>query len=361
MVELHCFDAEWIRLTCRKGLKAHPHIVEKSIRALALLDHLARRDMAFVFKGGTSLLLHLSPIRRLSIDIDIVCRAPEAELDRTVRDIKGLQPFLDCAEDDRGNRGLPKRRHFRFTYDRLPKGDPRPVILLDVVEERECNLPLTEKPIHTEFIETTEDTLVTVPTVEGLLGDKLTAFAPNTIGVPFERPDGASQALQVAKQMFDVGELFSAATNTAQVVAAYDASFHQESGYRGDVYSKEAVLRDTIDTCYRFCGQLLRRFPKEPDSIYLIDGTTALQNHLVNHRFHPQFEAKIAAAKAACTAALVLSGDTDRDIAGLKFAPEVVEELRKLELTGDLAPLNRLKKANPEAFHYWTVVQDILS
>ena len=41
--------------------------------------------MQFIFKGGTSLLLHMPQVRRLSRDIDNVCGRPAAELDAVVR------------------------------------------------------------------------------------------------------------------------------------------------------------------------------------------------------------------------------------------------------------------------------------
>jgi len=34
-----------------------------------------------IFKGGTCLLLRLHTLRRLSIDVDIICRSPAEELD----------------------------------------------------------------------------------------------------------------------------------------------------------------------------------------------------------------------------------------------------------------------------------------
>ena len=48
-------------------------LVEKTIRAFSLLEALARSGCPFIFKGGSSLMLHLSSSKRLSIDIDIIC------------------------------------------------------------------------------------------------------------------------------------------------------------------------------------------------------------------------------------------------------------------------------------------------
>jgi hypothetical protein len=51
--------------------------------------------------------------------------------------------------------------------------------------------------------------LVTVPTVDAIIGDKLTAFAPNTIGIPYFRgKDNQSFSMEIIKQLFDLGKLF---------------------------------------------------------------------------------------------------------------------------------------------------------
>lgn len=64
---------EWIaEAAVRLGIRDCA-LVEKTIRAFSLLEALARSGCPFVFKGGSSLMLHLNTSRRLSIDIDIIC------------------------------------------------------------------------------------------------------------------------------------------------------------------------------------------------------------------------------------------------------------------------------------------------
>ncbi|MFH1029111.1 MAG: nucleotidyl transferase AbiEii/AbiGii toxin family protein, partial [Pseudomonadota bacterium] len=67
----------------------------------ALLGHLAESGLEFVFKGGTSLLLHAPAIRRLSIDIDIICCSPAEALDRVLQQISKVAPFIDYKDDER--------------------------------------------------------------------------------------------------------------------------------------------------------------------------------------------------------------------------------------------------------------------
>ena len=47
-------------------------------------------------------------------------------------------------------------------------------------------------------------TKVVCPSKECLLGDKLTAYAPHTTGIPY----GKGKELEMAKQLFDVAALF---------------------------------------------------------------------------------------------------------------------------------------------------------
>ena len=91
--------------------------MEKCIHALQLLGLLAESGLPFVFKGGTSMVLLLDRLRRLSIDIDIVSESPEAvDLD-FLRRLAQDSRFVRVEEDDRGDHRLPHRRHFKFFYN----------------------------------------------------------------------------------------------------------------------------------------------------------------------------------------------------------------------------------------------------
>ena len=85
MIHPQCFTTDWL---CRQGKaigSSNLVLLEKAIVALQLIGHLAESDLPLQFKGGTSLLLRLNPIRRLSIDVDIVTQAEAAELERLAR------------------------------------------------------------------------------------------------------------------------------------------------------------------------------------------------------------------------------------------------------------------------------------
>lgn len=83
MIAEICFTADWLERKRTELGGVDPALLERALHAFALLGHLAESDLEFVFKGGTSLLLHVPVIRRLSIDIDILCAAPAEVLDRS--------------------------------------------------------------------------------------------------------------------------------------------------------------------------------------------------------------------------------------------------------------------------------------
>jgi len=245
MIAEICFTANWLDKK-RKELKGvDPSLLERALHAFALLGHLAESDLKFVFKGGTSLLLHVPVIRRLSIDIDILCSAPTAELDRVLAEVANVPPFIRYEEDERGSRGLPERRHFKFFYTPLVAGNPAPYVFLDVVEEPHVPHEVIDKQITPEILEIRREIQVTVPTVESLLADKLTAFAPRTIGVPFQPANGSPpDTMQIVKQLFDVGELFSLAEDLAAVRRVYQKIFAQENVYRGGGFAPADALEE---------------------------------------------------------------------------------------------------------------------
>ena len=174
MIEGDCFTRECID---RIGgeLNADRGLLEKAIHAFALLGRLVEAEMNFVFKGGTSLLLHLPEPQRLSIDIDIITAEDDERIDSLAPIFAERLPFIGFSEDDRGHRGLPERRHFKYEFNSVISGNVE-YVLLDIVKERDCRIPTEKKPIVSRIFDVDRELYVTVPTVEGLLGDKLTAF-----------------------------------------------------------------------------------------------------------------------------------------------------------------------------------------
>jgi len=244
MIEQHCFQKEWVDAKRAELGGGDPVLIEKTIHAFALLAHLAHRNVPMVFKGGTSLLLRLPQIRRLSIDVDILCELPNAKLNSVLAEVATMLPFLRYEEDLRGDNRLPKRQHFKFFYNPFDQKNPGAYVLLDVVEEKRLHPHIEPVVIQSPLFSMQEEVRVDVPTIEGLLGDKLTAFAPNTVGIPCRE----DSAMQVMKQLFDVADLFDAAQDFAAVAQVYHAIFDAENSYRGNPFTDHDALADTVET-----------------------------------------------------------------------------------------------------------------
>lgn len=352
MISSQCFTAKWLQAKKRDLKAGDLGLLERAVHALALLGHLAESDLDFVFKGGTSLLLHVPVIRRLSIDIDILCLVTDAELHDILGEVAAMPPFLRYEKDERGERGLPRRSHFRFFYKPLVTGNPAPYVFLDIVEESHIPHEVIYKPIALPFLEIDREVRVKIPTVESLLADKLSAFAPRTIGVLFLSQKGLpTDTMQIVKQLFDVGELFSLAENLNAIRQTYKRIFDLENGYRGGHFTLADVLNDTLDASLRLCMHRLKGVTDHLAALSLEDGARRLASHLVNHRFNLG-TAKVAAAKAGLLSRLILSEVANPSISSWRGKPDHID-LRLLSIEGDWERLNRLKPILPEAFYYW--------
>ena len=362
MFSADSYTSPWLARQARALGGCQPDLLERCVHALTLLRHLSETGLPFVFKGGTSLLLHLNPVRRLSIDIDIVCGAPAADMTRLVDMIGRRAPFLGAEEDARGVRDLPQRRHFKF-YFRSALGQQAELpVLLDVVEEHRPVHTTLQRAIRTPFLEPESEVFVTVPTIESLLGDKLTAFAPTTTGVPLRKPDGsAADVMQVTKQLFDVGVLFDAASDFAQMGQSYDAISALESGYRATRPTREAALDDTIKACLSLTATKAPVLALYPDAPLLHNGFERMAGHLTWAGFGREHRRTLA-AKAVVLAAHLRAG-RNFDFATRRYtgSPEQIATLRAATLNGTShAWLDGLKAVNPEAYHYWLAASQLL-
>lgn len=354
MISPECFEKAWVLKKASEIGCRNPVMLEKTIVALQLLGHLAESGLPIQFKGGSSLLLRLNPIRRLSIDVDIVTQAKAEELIAVLERVSRLMPLVGYAHDAQRDKELPPKKHFRIFYPSVvePKNDH---VLIDVLFESQVAPHCEPVIINTPFITPEREVRVAVPTMNSLLGDKLTAFAPRTIGIlyhPLRKTD-------IAKQLFDVGVIFDAATDLGVAADVYAATHARQLVYRKAAFSLADTLNDSIEAALLYSQLELRGGAKTEHGLFLQDGVTALQNHLVNQPFRRD-EARIAAAKVACVAAWIHRRPAGVTIEQLRFQAGRVAELRDLQFQAPWTPLTRLKGGNAQAFHYWYQAQRML-
>jgi hypothetical protein len=349
MIDLKCFSQNWITERART-LHCQQELLERAIIAFQLLANLGESGLPFQFKGGTSLLLRLPAIRRLSIDIDIVTQATPDQVPAALESFGRQAPFYYFSHDARRDAALPPKKHFQFLFNSALTNMRQPV-LLDVLFEPAPMPHIEPVAIQTPFFECTRAVHVQVPTINALLGDKLTAFAPTTIGIPYTS-GGETRQTDIIKQLFDVAALFDAATDL-QVVAEVHRHIHaRQCIYRGHPYAIAETLDDAIQAAVLLTAHDLPGFQNTDNSRLLRNGVTSLQNHLVNCRFGPD-EARQAAGKLACLAAWIKRRPAHRPIESLRYDADRVSELKDKTIGPPWSVLDRLKRINPEAFHYW--------
>ena len=275
-------------------------LVERLIYAFGLLQSLALVKLPFIFKGGTSVILHLETPHRLSTDIDILVN-PDTDIDKYIREASGIFPFIGYQEDMRTSNSTIIKRHFRFEYSPLTSQNPV-TILLDVVFAENPYMHTIQLPVkNTYLISDDKELFVTVPAINSLVADKLTAFAPHTTGVLF----GCGKNLEIIKQFFDISVLAEYISDIAEVHHSYTSVVAAEIAYRGNSISTREVLYDTINTalCIAGLGKIRKR-----DYAELKDGIDRIQSHIVG-RYSADAAAR-QAGKIAYLAACLLTEQT---------------------------------------------------
>ena len=193
MIDKKTLEIDWINEVSAKNRKADKILIEKVIRVLFLLEGLARIGLDFVFKGGTALMLLMDSSKRLSIDIDIILPKEPAELEKLFEEIIAKQFFTRFKLQQRSSESKIKKAHYKFFYKPVHKTlSEEEYVLLDILFEKANYQNIIKVPISSKFIKSTGENLnVSVPSREDILGDKLTAFAPNTTGIPYFKKDNS--------------------------------------------------------------------------------------------------------------------------------------------------------------------------
>ena len=107
MITQNSFTIDWINQVSKRH-KADKILIEKSIRALSLLEGLSESSLPFVFKGGTALMLIFKEPHRLSIDIDIILPLSNQNLTATLQQIAIVKGFSRIEEHSRKFGIVPK-------------------------------------------------------------------------------------------------------------------------------------------------------------------------------------------------------------------------------------------------------------
>ena len=173
MINQSELSAEWLNKISKQHRNADKILVEKVIRALLLLEGLAEKNLPFIFKGGTALMLHFNSAKRLSIDIDIILSNEIENLESILDAIAEEQGFLRKELQHRSTNSKIKKEHYKFFYTPLHKTKKdEEYVLLDILFEDVNYVNIISLPIQSDFVPQSDKPLqVNVPSLEDILGD----------------------------------------------------------------------------------------------------------------------------------------------------------------------------------------------
>lgn len=296
MLSREIFTLEYIR-GLQKKYKKDPGLLERVMYAFGLLEALAQVGMDFVFKGGTSLLLLTEHPLRLSTDIDIIVE-PGTDVEKFVMEAAKIFPFKHHEKQSRKGKNRIEKAHYKFMYaSPILKKDF--YILLDIVFMESPYAALVEREIQNDILLTTgESSKIVMPSANCILGDKMTAFAPHTTGIPL----GTKKELEIMKQLYDVATLSEIFTDQQELWETYDRVVAEEIAFRDIAEDRESVLRDTIRTAACIIG----RGCTDPEEYPMyVEGANALDSHILQGKYNGE-RAAIDACQVMYLAACVL-------------------------------------------------------
>lgn len=325
--------------------KGDPGLIERTLYAFGLLEALVKVGLDFTFKGGTSLLLLLPKPKRLSTDIDIVVD-PGTDIADYIEKASHIFPFMTMEEQKRVGKNNILKRHFKFTYESPVRRGPL-YILLDVLFEKNHYEKIIEKEITNELLITEGDNMyVKLPSIDCVLGDKLTAFAPYTTGIPLR----AKKDLEVIKQFYDVSTLIDNFEIFDDVRKTFFSISDSELRYRGNKSSVNQALEDTIQAavCIGSRGKT-----SAEDFVSYLQGTRDIVNHIFDRGFNME-TAAIMAPKIIYMAACLLTDTPFEKILDM-------DSLRHENLTQkDLLTMKAFRKTRSNGYGYLVLADRLL-
>jgi len=297
-------------------------------------------------------MLHLNSTKRLSIDIDIIIQEEPENLDEILDKVAEEQGFIRKEEHRRIATTKIDKAHYKFFYTPLHKtSKEEEYVLLDILFEAVQYKSLVQIKIQSSFVPDTDSPLtVKSPCLEDVTGDKLTAFAPNTTGIPYFKKED-SMSMEIIKQLYDIGNLADNVADIEIIKTTFKKFATTELSYREkDNLSEQDVLEDIFQTALCI---VTRGIDGKGDFKQLQQGIQRITRFVFSESYHLE-KAITHASKAAYLATLI------------KYDAKSIEkysnplQMKDWTISDPMnTKLNRLKKSNPEAFFYWYKIYEL--
>lgn len=315
-------------------------LLEKTIGALYLVENLVRSGLDFIFKGGTSLVLLLNKLKRFSVDVDIITEESRERVHQCLQDlIKNQDLFTRFEENIRENSAskIMDLQHYKFFFKSATDGSEK-YILLDVAYENNKYPEIISMNIKSEKLKIESDLTVKLPSIESILGDKLTVLATKTTGISYN----STKELELMKQLYDVDKLFNESENVDIIRKSFIGIANKELKYRKLF---EVTYGDVLNDIKDFCQDII--LLKQEHIGKINTGIKSLKSFIIEEKFLIDIETLTAASKILYLISLIekesqcIERYNDNSIISEIIIPA---EYKKR--------LNKIKKYNEEAYYY---------
>ena len=321
--------------------KADIQLLEKTIGALYLVESLVNSGLNFVFKGGTSLVLLLNEIKRFSVDVDIITKEDKKMVIKCIKNIIESQDFFIKYEENKRNNSASKRmelEHYKFFFNSVTDNSEK-YILLDVAYESNKYPVTINRNIECLKLNVSSEYIVNLPSVESILGDKLTVLAPNTTGIHYN----SDKELELMKQLYDVDKLFNEAEYIDIVKKSFINIANREIKYRK---LKEITYEDVLEDIRDFCiDTILQNNIENQHDVNI--GMKKLQGFIIENKFRREQEVLTAVGKVLYLMKLIKNDENkiERYTKESKLKDITIpEKFRKI--------LKKMNNYNEEAYYY---------
>ena len=220
-------------------------MIEKFILDFEGFYHILKEIPDSVIKGGMAVPFHLKDptIRRLSTDIDIVTSLSQSEVEDAMKKIgqqtAGMIEIGNPHEPEKPTLSLPLLTYY-CKYDSLFSEDQE--ITIEIIYDHDKSASTKTITSNFNILGFELDFPITVYDQGSLIGDKLTTFAFNTVGLKGRRTSN------IPKQIYDVSKLIRLLQDPLPVEeicnSIENTSQHQLSYIQSPNFNFQDILKD---------------------------------------------------------------------------------------------------------------------
>ena len=316
-------------------------LLEKTIGALYLVESLVNSGLNFVFKGGTSLVLLLNEIKRFSVDVDIITEESKERVNECIENIIQSQNLFTRYEENRRDNSASQRmdlEHYKFFFNSVTDNSEK-YILLDIAYESNKYPVTINKKIECSKLNISSEYMVNLPSVESILGDKLTVLAPKTTGIHYN----SDKELELMKQLYDVDKLFNEAQDLEVVKASFINIANREIEYRK---LREITYEDVLEDIRDFCIDTILQNNEENQHDVNI-GMKKLYGFIIESKFRREQEVLTAVGKVLYLMKLIKNNEKSIE----RYNKEI--KLNNIEIPTEFKKiLKKMNNYNEEAYYY---------